>query len=325
MSRPAQLQQQIDHVKKLQDELLNPTPEGGNTDEPKEPVEPTEQHVQPVVQEPPVSISKEEYDRLEQKYSTLQGMHRADQARFREQLSTLNATVHNLESRLLAEQQQLPKEPTKYVTAQDEEEYGDTVEMVRRAAREEAEAFALKREEVLLARIAELERNTNHLQNTVVPVVDDINRSQIEAVKSQFWSAIDTQVPNWRTINETQAFKDWLLEEDRVTGATRQQFLSEARANYIPTRVIAIFKEWERSQAGGPTPAPKSQSELEKFVAPGTSRSTTPNDNSKRKWTREDISKFYSDVVTGKYAGKAEEKKKLEDDIIAAQGEGRIV
>lgn len=325
MSRPAQLQQQIDHVKQLQAELLNPTPPTPPVDEPVPPQEPTEPVVPAVVASPPATTSKEEFDRLEQKYRTLQGMHNADIVRNREQMAQLTATIQNLESRLAAQTAPpTPSAPTKYVTAEDESEYGDTLEMVRRAAREEAESVAHKREDAYVKRIADLEAKLSQVQ-TVMPIVEDMQHRDVERIKSQFWDTVNSQVPNWRTINDNQAFKDWLVAEDPVTGATRQQFLAEARANYIPSRVVTIFKEWERSQAGGPTPAPSSQTDLQKYVAPGSSRTTAPPDgNNKRKWTKADISQFYSDVLNGKYAGKAEEKNKIEADIYAAQRENRI-
>lgn len=328
MSRPAQLEQQIERVKQLQAEMI----------EDNEPSTPTEPVVGTMPPEPvapqlvvvePATISKEEYDRLEQRYRTLQGMHKADVGHLRGELAATGATIQNLEQRIAeAEKASKPQAaPTKYVTAEDEEEYGDTLEMVRRAAREEAEEILAKREEGYLVRIAELETQVGHVRNTVVPVVEDISRSQAEQVKTDFWGAIETQVPNWQAINDNPAFKAWLVAEDQITGSTRQQFLAQAQREYNASRVIKFFKEWERTAAGGQTPAPRNnpQSELEQFVAPGTSRSTPPVDKTKKQWTKEAISKFYQDSVVGKYASKPDERKRIEKDLFDAQSEGRIV
>lgn len=328
MSRPAQLEQQIERVKQLQAEMIEdnepstPTePVVGTT--PSEPLAP-----QQVVGEP-ATIAKDEYDRLEQRYRTLQGMHKADVAHLRGELAATGATIQNLEQRILeAEKVSKPQTaPTKYVTAEDEEEYGETLEMVRRAAREEAERTLASREDGYLSRIAELEAQVGHVRNTVEPVVMDITRSQAEQVKADFWGAIDTQVPNWREINDNPAFKAWLTAEDQVTGSNRQQFLAQAQSEYNAQRVIKFFKEWERTAAGGQTPAPRNntQSELEKFVAPGTSRSTPAMDKTKKQWTSDEISKFYKDSMMGVYATKPEEKKRIEADIFAAQSEGRVI
>lgn len=326
MSRPAQLEQQIERVKQIQAEMLD---EGKplDTPEPPTPVAPEESPpVQPVVQEP-ATISKEEYDRLEQRYRTLQGMHKADVTSLRGELNAATNAIRELENRALAAEKAAKSSspPVTYVTAEDEEEYGETLDMVRRASREEAEKIFRKSEEAYLSRIAELEAEVSNVRNTVVPAVQDMTRNQVEQARADFWSAINRDVPNWRTINDNQAFKDWLLSEDPLTGSTRQYFLAQAQQDLNATRVIKFFKEWERTAAGGQTPAPtKSKDELEQFVAPGTSRSTGPVEQTKKQWTTADISQFYQDAMMGKYNSRPEEKKRIEADIFAAQREGRV-
>lgn len=331
MSRPAQVEQQIARAQELQAEMLaGEKPADPNvTDKPVTPApqEPTEPVTQPVINSP-ASVPKEEYDRLDQRYRTLQGMHQADNARSRTEMSALQQTVQDLEDRLVAAEKATQAVPslTKYVTEADEAEYGDTLDMMRRAAREEAETIASAREQKLLERIAQLEQKTGHFQNTVVPTVENITRSQQEQVKAEFWAAINTQVPDWRTVNDNADFKAWLLAEDSLTGSNRQQFLSQARNEYNAPRVIKFFEEWKRTQAGGQTPALKNtaQSDLEKLVAPGASKGGAQVAPEKKQWTRADISQFYRDVNDGKYAGKLDERKKVEKDIYDAQAEGRI-
>lgn len=326
MSRPAQLEQQLERVKQIQAEMAD---EGNPSinDPAKPPVDPsapTNDAAAPQVIDAPVTIAKEDYDRLEQKYRTLQGMHNAEGVRSREQIAALNNALQELNARVAAAEAAPAKtDPVKYVTAEDEEEYGETLEMVRRAAREETENLLRKQEEAYLKRIAALEQQVGHVQNTVVRDVEDMRLSQIEQVKADFWNDINVSVPNWRTINVDKGFTDWLKSEDPLTGATRQQYLAQAQNEYNSSRVIKFFKEWERSQAGGPTPAPQ-QSDLQKYVAPGSSRGNVPVNTEKKQWTRADVGQFYQDVLQGKYANKPDEKKKIENDIYAAQAEGRV-
>ena len=185
MSRPAQLEQQIERVKQLQAEIAEPTEQQAVVTEPKEPTENVT--TEPVAQVP-ATISKEEYDRLEQKYRTLQGMHNADINRFRDQLTAANNAYYNLEQRLAEVERaaHVPAEPTKYVTAEDEEEYGETLELMRRAAKEEAENIFRSREEAYLARIAQLEDDVDRVNNTVVPTVQDLSRMRIEQAEGNF-------------------------------------------------------------------------------------------------------------------------------------------
>lgn len=331
MSRPAQLEKQMQRVQEIQTEMLGDvTPaEPVITDPAAEPVTPpTEPVVVPVAIEPPVTVSKEDYDKLEQRYRTLQGMHAAEGTRQRDQINQLNSALQDLEDRLVAAErsnQAAAPAPAKYVTDKDVADYGDTLDMVRRAAREEAEAVSAQREAAYLTRIADLESQAGHVNNTVLPKLDELSKQQVEQVKADFWGAISTQVPDWRTINDDMAFKGWLVEGDPLTGSTRQYYLDQARQNYDASRVIRFFQEWKRLQAGGQTPAPTTaNSQLEKFVAPGTGKGGTVTQPDKKQWTRAELSQFFKDKVTGKYAGREDEAKRIESDIYAAQAEGRI-
>ncbi len=327
MSRPAQLEAQMQRVKEIQDEMLGNTPPA--PDAPVEPInsqEPTTST--PPAQEPPVTVSKEDYDKLDQRNRTLQGMYNADTVRYRNEIANLNNALQDMEDRLvIAEQAQrtTPVIPNKYVTEDDEKTYGETVDMVRRAAREETEAALAKQEAAYLNRIAQLEQQVNQVQNTVVPKINDLQQRAVDQVKSEFWAAIETQIPDWRTINDTRAFKEWLTEVDPLTGSTRQQFLAQAQREYNALRVIKFFQEWKRMAAGGQTPAPNTtQSQLEKLVAPGASKNGGGTANlEKKQWTGADVSRFYQDVTKGVYANKPDERKQIEADIYAAQREGR--
>lgn len=329
MSRPAQLEQQIERVKELQAEMLEgekPVVTAPVTSEEK----PTEPVTQLTVIESPATIAKDEYDKLEQRYRTLQGMHNADTNRFRGELQSATQAIQDLEDRLVAQERATKTAsytPAKYVTKEDEDEYGETLEMVRRAAREEAENFTGKREEAYLERIANLEAQVGHVRNTVVPTVENLTKAQQEQVKAEFWGSINTQVPDWRAINDNADFKAWLLAEDPITGSTRQQFLSQARNEYNAPRVAKFFQEWKRTAAGGQTPAPNktAQTDLEKLVAPGASKGTGPSGvTEKKQWTNADVTQFYADVTKGRYAGKDDERKRVQDDIFASQREGRF-
>lgn len=323
MSRPAQLEQQLERVKQIQEEMKNqnePT-DDNNPEPPQEPTPPPQNPEPPaqVIQEP-ATINKEEYDRLEQRYRTLQGMHKADTTELRAQLNAAMASLENLKAEVAAKQHTPLEGPTKYVTDDDIEDYGDTLEMVRRAAREEAEAVAYKREQALVNRIAQLEEEAGHVRKNVMPAVENMAYSQAEQERNNFWNAINTQVPDWEKINKTQGFIDWLQSEDPLTGMPRQHFLSQAQANYDALRVVKFFNEWKRMAAGGQTPAPtNNQANLQQYVAPGSSRTAPPMEPKKKEWTGEEIGKFYQDALMGKYRDKPEEKKRIEAEIFAYQ------
>lgn len=334
MTRPAQVVNQIARAKEIQEEMNSVDNQDPSTnDDPGTPPNtPQEPVVQPPVNNSPVTISKEEYDKLDQRYRTLQGMYTADTNRLRTELGTANDAIQDLEDRLVEVENSTKHQPVtqnKYVTGADVEEFGDnTIDMVRRAAREEAETIAAKQQDAYLKRIAQLESELGSFRNNVMPRVEDLSNSQAEKVKAEYWSALSAQVPDWREINDSKEFKAWLLDEDPVTGANRQQFLASAHKNFDASRVVRFFQEWKRTKAGGQTPAPNSNSQvnLEHMIAPGTSKAgTVPGDAEKKKWTRTEIADFYKDVTTGKYTGRLEEKKKIEAEISSAAREGRVV
>lgn len=321
MSVPAQVVRQVARVQEIQQQMLasetSPKPEETQGEPIEEPVTP-----EPTNVEPPATVSKEDFDRLEQSLRTLQGMHKADANRFRSELAARDAFIQELQTKLTEKAKKTEFTPVKYVTGEDEAEYGETLEMVRRAAREEAENAAGKREEEYLARIAQLEAR---LDQSVLPTVQRLEQSREQQIEDNFWTELTAKVPDWSIINTDPKFVDWLTQEDSVTGATKQQFLSQARASFNAPRVIRIFEEWKRTAAGGQTPAPKpAQANLERMVAPAASKGAGGKvEPEKRKWTDADIRTFYSEVQRGRYRGREAEQKAIETDLFLAKAEGR--
>lgn len=325
MSRPAQLEEQVALVKKIQEEMANPQ-EQVIDPQVQDPGTPQNDPPNAPVSQEPATVTKEEYDRLEQRYRTLQGMHKADTQQLRAELSEALVSFDAFKAQVAAQQQQQPAPgPKKYTTDEDVTEFGeDTLDMVRRAAREEAEAISLQRESGFVSRIQELQSELDKLRG-IVPTVQGMAYRNEEQRREKFWETIDTQVPDWRTVNDNPSFKDWLLSEDELTGYPRQQFLSQAQAEYDALRVVKFFNEWKRKAAGGQTPAPVTpQNSLQQYVSPGPARTNQPTEAKKKQWTREGISEFYKEAMLGKYKDKPEEKKRIEAEISLAAREGRV-
>lgn len=318
---PAQVRKQSEHVQKLQAELTGAAPPSDPVVDPVvPPVDPNQSAappVQPVTQ--PVS------DDFEQKYRTLQGM-------YNKEVPALRAEVQNL-TNLLANLQAAPKPPapaapapattkTKVVLDSDVEQYGDAIEVMKRAAREEvAEAYE--------ARIHQLESTimslTGKLDKEVVPAVRQVAETQAQYSDQEFWRDLTAAVPNWREINENEDFHTWLLETDTLSGLSRQTFLEDAHRKLDVVRVAKFFNEWQGPNQQQP-PANKSKSsELDSQIAPGRAKTAPPpSQPSDQVVTREQVAKFYNDVASGKYRGRDDEKKKMEANIFAATREGRL-
>jgi hypothetical protein len=254
----------------------------------------------------------------EQKYKTLQGMYNSEVVAVKRENADLKSRLARLEELLATPTQNDTFTAQQFITPQDVEDYGDTIEVIRRAAREENQALAAE----LAAVKAELRK-----VSTVVPTVERVTRAQAESQEQIFWDRLTAAVPDWQSINNDPQFHDWLLEVDPISGLNKQVFLEEAQKRFDVNRIATFFNAWKDQ-----TNAPKAQyqrdsrqSQLERQITPGRSRGNTRQPSSPRVYSRQDIATFYSDVRKGVYRGRDDERARIEADIFAAQAEGRVV
>ena len=263
-----------------------------------------------------------------QKYKTLQGMYNAEVPRLHAQNKEMHQKLQQMEQLLasLSSQKeaasQQPVEAEKLVTEKDVEEYGESIDVMRKVTREELGSVA--------QRIAQLEGYLQQLQSSVVPQVQAVAQKQAASSEQAFWSELTNVVPNWREVNDDQDFQSWLLQTDPLTGITRQTYLEDAQRSLDARRVATFFQTWLENNGQASVARPeksvkKPAPELEKQVAPGRSKNSgTPEPSKGRVYTPQDIEKFFTDVRQGKYKGRESERDKIERDIFAAQRENRI-
>ena len=261
-----------------------------------------------------------------QKYKTLQGMYNAEVPRLHQQNREMTQRVQQMEqllASLSAQQSASTTQPIadKLVTEKDVEEYGESIDIMRKVSREELGSLA--------QRFARIEQAIQQMQTNIVPQVQSIAQRQHVSAEQQFWADLANAVPNFREINSNEAFQSWLLEPDPLTGITRQTYLDDAQRVLDARRVGNFFRTWLEvtgQAAVAQSTGHASGSELEKQVAPGRSRSAgSPTSSNKGKmYTPQDIQKFFNDVRAGKYKGREQERDRIERDIFAAQRENRI-
>lgn len=262
-----------------------------------------------------------------QKYKTLQGMYNAEVPRLHQQNREMTQRLQQMEQ-LLATMSQQPAASAapqqvvdKFVTDKDVEEYGDSIDMMRKVSREELSSVA--------QRLSQIEQALRQMQTSVVPQVQAVAQRQHVSAEQQFWAELGAAVPTFRDVNANEAFQTWLLETDPLTGITRQTYLDDAQRALDARRVANIFRTWMEASgqaAVAQSPGKAPTAELEKQVSPGRSRSTgTPaSANQGKMYTPQDIQKFFNDVRAGKYKGREQERSRIERDIFAAQRENRI-
>lgn len=337
MSLPAQVRKQSEAVQELYRQMANegePAQEQQPEAEPDETPPPAENQSHENSQQPNERAAGDQDETLMQRYRTLQGMFNAEVPRLQNANKALQSRIDQLENLLssISSQQEQPKAqpgpqaPPPLITQKDVEEYGDSIDVMRRAAREEVSS--------LQSEIAQLKTFISQMQTNVVPRVEQVARQQAVSAEQQFWSELQSRVPTWQEINNNQQFQNWLLEADPLTGITRQTYLDDAQQSLDARRVAAFFLPWVEqagSQEVRPQPQPQPQppnrkAELEMQVAPGRPRTVASASNNQAKtYTQADIKAFYNDVRAGKFKGRDAERAKIESDIFAAQREGRIL
>ena len=330
MAIPEQIRKQSEAVAKLYEDL-NPT-EGAPAPAEGEGVQPTEANGESGAAAAPAPAEQgrpgntKDDQTAEQRYRTLQGMYNADTARLRAENAQMTQRVTQLEqllSTLSAPQQAKPAAQAtveKLITDKDVEEYGESIEVMRRAAREEL----IARDQ----RIASLEQTLLQLRASVVPKVESVAQRQAVTAEQMFWSELASEVPDWQQINMDKDFHSWLLEVDPLSGMTRQTFLDTAQNQLDARRVAGFFKTWQSLNSGSVAQSPRNAAatQLEKQIAPGRGRTSTGNTAASATvtYSRDDVAKFFDDVRKGLYKGREQERDRIERDIFAAQGEGRI-
>jgi hypothetical protein len=338
MALPKQAQQQIEQANKIlasihgTNEPKEPEPELKVVDEPEE----TKDEVveEPVQKEPEVQEQEAEAPEPEpepqkdykHQYDVLRGKYDAEVPRLHRQVADLNSEIQNLH-RTLAEMQK-PKEPDEVkpadrslVTAQEIEEYGeDLVDLVGRRA-----------QEVYAPTITELRREISELKGQLGGVTEKAAKSARDKVLDQ----LDQQVEDWKELNESEEFLNWLDQKDPYSGEERGRMLQLAFEANDGDRTVAFFKGFKREHAAvtpttddSPPPVRAPSVNLQDQVAPGKARKTATTASAqkeKRTWTRAQIAEFYSDVHKGRFRGRQDEQRAIERDIQTAMKGGRVV
>ena len=323
---PKQVQKQSEAVQELYKELNSEQAQDESADVKEDADSVEEQAVQSEPQEQ-VAAENQENETVEQRYKTLQGMYNAEVPRLHAEKRDMANRVSQLEQ-LLAGMQQPKTEPVpkaeapKLITDADVEEYGDSIEVMRRVSKEETSAAEQK--------LKQLEKQIEALQTNVLPRVEQVAANQVKTSEQAFWSELSTTVPDWRDMNDNQDFQNWLLEIDPLTGISRQTYLEDAQRNLDVGRVTNFFNAWKGNNGSESNAQPnrkaQSSNELKKQVSPGKGKSSgKPQSNSNKTYSPDDIKSFFDDVRKGNYRNKEEERDRIERAIFAAQREGRIV
>lgn len=330
MALPAAIRKQVAEANRLHKSTYQPEnpeadePEAGLQDAPElEGVEPegVESEPRQEVRTPP----RDDDDKWETRYRVLQGKYNAEVPVLQRQNRDLGGRLDQMEQ-LLTNMRSSPQseQPAGASLVSDEEiaDYGpEFMDMVGRMSRQ-----------VNQDQISKLNQTIAQLQSQLQNVGGKIQKNEQESIYGQ----LDKNVENWREINRDPQFLEWLASRDPFSGLVRRDMLQEAFNRADAPRVIAFFNGFLREHAAvtegdrsGPgKKKPDTGNALDKLVAPGRQRTGSANRtgarDEKRMWTEAEITQFYAEKRKGAFKGSEKLMQQLEDDIFAAQREGRI-
>jgi hypothetical protein len=169
-------------------------------------------------------------------------------------------------------------------------------------------------------------------------------RSTTQAVRQtaqqRMENELDSRLPQWRDINVSARFKQWVGLRDVYSNQLRRNLIGEAAKAADAPRVAAFFQAFlNEEQATGQMPAPQQPPpeapaprqaavDLGSLAAPGRAKPASGNGLAvaadKPVFTRAQISHFYSNAGRAAYAGREADRKRDEQALFAAQTEGRV-
>jgi hypothetical protein len=301
----------------------------------EEPVEEPVVEPAPAAQEPapaaapaPAPVVEDDW---KQKYLTLQGKYNSEVPGLRAELDGVRRVLASMNERPAPAAQPEPKTTTVVIPEKDVEEFGpDLIARARAWARAELAPE--------LDEIRDIKSKLTGMQQ---------NHQQVVAMTSQqvVMAAMDNDPScngrdgsryNWRQVNDDPTFVTWLQQPDPFSGHVRLAMLRDAFNAGQSSRMKAFFDTFVREQTVSQSP-PAAQAtdtparepgrpSLEDFAMPGRINGSAPvgASNEKRVWSQRDITAFYRSIQQGKFEGKAAERLRQEQDIIAAASEGRI-
>lgn len=316
MTLPRSVQQQADAAKQHFESLQNPespapeaeteTPDAPDATQSAEPeATPETEKRSQGEDKTPTDEPKRSEAYWEHRFNVINGKYAAEVPALREEVRTLTKKLEDAD-RQITELKSASDQPTNPGGLTDEQmakfeaEFGeDFVSFVQRMVSSSASKSDNS------AEVNELKRK-----------VETFEQREQQKTTASFWTALNELVPDWKTVNDDKAFHTFLSQYDPQTGTQRQQSLATAQQALDADGVAAVFNAFKKQQ-----PKPETQRIPDDQVDPPTSRSTTTPEAGKI-WTGAEIKDFYTKKAAGKYS--AEEGKRLEADIFAAQREGRV-
>jgi len=334
MAIPRSVKKQADEAKKLQtalntDPAINADLIKKQTDEleqnPVIKAEETPNLEQPVIPEKGEEPKSDDTD-WEKRFKGLQTRYNREVPELRGQLSTTEEALKSVKNEILTLKdsiqhvEETPVQNDIVLTDEEREQFGEGwIDMMSKVAEQTSGELA-KQVVSLQKELAEVKQGITQVSETVV-----VNTER------DFFSTLGRKVKaetgrDWKDINEDDNFHNFLATEVPYTGRERQEFLADARKNLDVESAAQFFIDYagpssSEKELSPPNGVPKVPEEL---ITPDTAGGNLPPIEEKKVYTSAEIDTFYADKRKGKYKDPIEARK-IEEDILLAGREGRIV
>lgn len=269
----------------------------------------------PAPEPPPAPVTADEWER---RYRSMEGRFKQSQNVIQSMQTQMSELGDELVRTQRAVAQPPQQTPQPLITEEDRTNYGpELIDLITRAAKA-----------AVSPDLDGLRQENTQVQQRVM-----------QQARSSVLAALSEVVPDWQDIDRSPEFKAWCRLRDVYSGQVRGNLLNAALRTADAPRVIAFFKGFlaERATTGHipdpsvpPPPAPPPRQAavaLDTIATPGRlhpAGTDNPVVTPQRVVSRKEISDFYARVRSGAYAGREQDKMRDEQEIFAAQREGRV-
>lgn len=331
MGQPRSVKKQVREAEKLQEALNTDPTKVAPIDKPAEELEQPaavaavekpnlDQPVIPAIGEEP----KVDETDWEKRYKGLQTRYNREVPELRGQLKTALTEIDGFKTELETVREEIQKVEIRpapqdiELTDELREQYGEGMIGVMTEIAKQSNTDMAKQIVDLQQQLANVKQGVTHDREVVV-----VNNER------SFFVALDKSVKeatgkSWKDINDDDNFHNFLAEKVPYTDHEKQDFLAKARENLNVEAAAKFFIDY-----AGPSsekePSPYIVPEVpEELITPEVAGGNIPPIEEAKVYTTAEVDQFYSDKRKGKYKDK-NEARKIEQDILTAGREGRIV
>lgn len=320
---PRKIQQAINAATQLEQQLTNPPAEPPTpAPTPTPPPEPVPAappaRPEPAPQPPPT----EDANYWKQRFSTTEGVLRAERDKHVDELKARDKQIADLQSQVVQLQQQIDagRDPAadldikEYFSESQIEQLGE--EYLRGVLRGVLRANHASLQKAIDQTVAPLRKELETQRQTAA----ETQNSQAKTAYDSFLSELTKLVPTWEQVNSDPRFGQYLKAIDDTSGFSRQEILLAAEKRLDHARVARVFSDFLKTLGALPT-GHDPQRRLQPEGAPAGG--DPPPDN-RPSITEAEIRQFQQDVSRGRYRGREAERAAMQKRIDEAYMAGRV-